>query len=359
MKFANRYLETLLGRGLTCLWEKYRALPGSDCSPQHFRTELDAVLQAELALTLQPQVRDFGILVSDLRGFMPLFEQYEPLVMVELLNYYYQVMLRVIDAHGGTVDKFMGDAIMAVFDSKDDPEAARHMLHCAIEMQLAMPEVNRFATSLGVGDIYMGIGLSYGTMVACDLGSSIYREVTVLGEIVNLASRIAAYCLRGQVLMNEDTYRLLQDDVVPGTFNSVHIKGKSKPVVLCEVLGLSCSPEKRLPVLDSRRSMRVDVDLPITYYPVEDKHIRLESVSGRIVDISRLGMRVVSSQPEDFLQEIKLMFAFMAGSSTNEIYAKVLSCKPQRDGTFLLNMEFTYLDEPTNEALRIFVDHLA
>jgi len=246
--------------------------------------------------------------------------------------------------------------VLAVFDSKDNPQAVHQLLACAVDMQLAMVEVNACATRLGVAHLYMGIGLNYGTMVACDLGSEIYREITVLGEQVNLASRVASYCLRGQVLMTEDTYAMLKDAIVPGSFNLVHIKGKSQPVTLCEVLGVKLPHEKLLPILDARRSLRVEVDLPITYFPIDNKNVSKLPISGRIVDISRQEMRIVSAQQQDFLQELKLLFAFIAG---NDVYAKVLSCNEHLPGEFLISMEFTYMDESTNKAIWMFVDHLA
>jgi len=359
LKFANRYFESLLTHGLTFLWEKYQRLPGSACSPEDFRHQLSALLDTSLDETLTPQIREFGILVSDLRGFTPMLEQYPPLKIVELLNHYYKVMIRIIDQHGGVVDKFMGDSVLAMFDSKDNSDAPYQLLACAVDMQLAMVEVNAYATRLGVAHLYMGIGLNYGTMVACDLGSKIYREVTVLGEQVNLASRVASYCLRGQVLVSEDTYALLEKHIVPGSFNLVHIKGKSQPITLCEVLGIARPVEKLLPILDARRSLRVEVDLPITYFPIENKNVSKRPINGRIIDISRQGMRIISSEDQDFLQEIKLLFAFIAGSDGNDIYAKVLSCKEVNTGEFLISMEFTYVDEPTNKAIHMFVDHLA
>jgi len=109
LKFANRYFERMLAQGLTYLWEKYQGLPDSAITPEEFRTQLTALLDSTLDDTLTPQIRDFGILVSDLRGFTPMLEQYPPLKIVELLNHYYKVMIRIIDQHGGVVDKFMGD----------------------------------------------------------------------------------------------------------------------------------------------------------------------------------------------------------------------------------------------------------
>jgi adenylate cyclase len=302
-----------------------------------------------------PQVRDFGALVSDLRGFTALFEQNSPLLIAELLNHYYQVMIAVVAAHGGVVDKLMGDSILALFDSHDNAFAAQRMAACAIEMQLAMGEVNARTARLGVDDLHMGIGLCYGPMVVCKLGSPIYRESTVLGEAVNLASRIASYCLRGQVLMNESTYRLLERVAIPGNFNAVRIKGKSQPVTLCELLGLTRPRRKLLPISDARRGLRENVDLPVTYYPVVDKQVSLEGIPGRIVKLSEQGLGVLTTRSADFLQEMQLLPEFVEDGSARNVYAKVLSCKPEADGQYMLNLEFTYVDGQTGEAIRSVV----
>lgn len=358
VKLANRYIETLIREGLVFLWEKYHLLPTHLTSIGEFREQLDALIAGSVSTTVTPEVRDFGILVSDLRGFTPMAARYPPLHVVQLLNRYYCTMTCIIDAHGGVIDKFMGDSVMALFDSKDNPDAARHLLHCVIDMQLAMDEVNTYAESLGLPDIYMGIGVNYGSMVACELGSEIYREMTVLGDEVNLASRLTAYCLRGQVLMSESMYRLLQKDVVPGRVNEIHVKGRHSGITIYEVLGMRTPEEKLLPVRDSRKTYRVEVDFPVSYYVIEDKHVGQVPVTGRMVDLSRYGMRILSNETLTFPDEIKVVTPFLALGKSSEIYAKVLACKQVTDGQYSLNVEFTYLDEPTSKAIKVFVDHL-
>src|SRR5690554_1146995 len=102
-------------------------------------------MATSVARSLAPQSRDFGILVSDLRGFTPFTEGYPPLAIFELHNFYYSVMIKIIDNYGEVADKYMGNSIIAVFDSKDNSKAAHNLLTCVIDMQLAMDEVNVFA----------------------------------------------------------------------------------------------------------------------------------------------------------------------------------------------------------------------
>ncbi|MES2625781.1 MAG: adenylate/guanylate cyclase domain-containing protein [Pseudomonadota bacterium] len=359
MKLVNRYLENLVSQGLAILWEKYQQLPGQKTSIGEFQQQLDTLIQTSIASTLDPQIREFGILVSDLRGFTPITEKYPPLLIVQLLNKYYSVMIRIIDGHGGVVDKLMGDSIMALFDSKGNDRAAQHLLNCVIDMQLAMDEVNVFAEELGMPLIYMGIGMNYGSMVVCELGSEIYREITVMGDQVNLASRLSAYCLRGQVLMSENLFRLLQDDVVLGKVYDVQVKGKTLPITTYEVLGLDGETQKLLPVRDSRKSLRVDVDLPVTYFSVETMQVSDIPVHAKIMDMSRQGMKILTNRRHEYLDEIKIIFAFITSDRVSEIYAKVLSCyQDEKSGLYSLSVEFTYMDEATSSTIKVFVDHL-
>ena len=356
MKLANRYIEILLQNGLKHLWDKYRMLPGKVTAPEAFGSELDALINRSVADSLDPQERDFGILVSDLRGFTPLMEQYPPFAVVELLNHYFGVMIAIIDRHGGVVDKFMGDSIMALFDSKDNPRAARQLLDCVIDMQLAMDGVNDFAASRGLPGIYMGIGMNYGTVITCELGSEIYRELTVIGDQVNMASRLATYCLRGQVLMSEGLYRRLEKDVVLGHVSEMHFKGKAHSITVYEVLGQHGARHVQLPVRDSRKSHRVDTDLPASYHTIENKLVNTDGVPAQVVDISMHGMRIISAQQQDYLDEIRIKVPFLAADNP-EVYGKVLACRPDGEQRYLINVEFTYLDDSTAKAIRLFVDH--
>jgi adenylate cyclase len=356
VKLANRYLETLLKKGLLYLCEEHRGQPAQGLCPDALRSELDAFIARSVAGSLAPQTRDFGILVSDLRGFTPLLEQYPGLAVVELLNQYFKVMIEIVDRHGGVVDKFMGDSVMALFDSKDNPDAPRQLLDCAIDMQLAMDGVNAVANGNGLPDIYMGIGMNYGSVTACELGSDIYRELTVVGDQVNMASRLAAYCLRGQVLMSEALYRLLKEEVVLGNVSEMHFKGKAQSTMVHEVLGCCGARRVKLPVRDSRRAHRIDADIPVSYYTIENNLVDGTAVPAQLVDLSLHGMRIVSAQQQDYPDDIRILVPFLAPDN-REIYGKVIACRPDGDSRYLINVEFTYLDDSTSKALRVFVAH--
>jgi c-di-GMP-binding flagellar brake protein YcgR len=111
-------------------------------------------------------------------------------------------------------------------------------------------------------------------------------------------------------------------------------------------------------VRDSRKSLRVDVDLPVTYFSVETMQVSDKPVHARIVDLSRQGMKIMTSKRHEFLDEIKIVFAFISSDPANEIYAKVLFCHEEAPGQYSMSVEFTYMDEATSSTIKVFVDHL-
>ncbi len=135
--------------------------------------------------------REVAVLLTDLRGFTSISETFPATTVLEVLNIYLTRMTEVVAEHGGTVDKFMGDSVMALFGAPtsqgNDAECA---VICAVDMQIAMVELNEHHLRLGLPDLFMGIGVNTGLVMAGRLGSEIHSEYTVIGDDVNTASRI-------------------------------------------------------------------------------------------------------------------------------------------------------------------------
>lgn len=303
----------------------------------------------------------YGLLMSDLRGFTALTGQYPVEKLAPLLNLYFQRMTETITRHDGMVDKFMGDSIFARFAVEDRRATAMAMMACAVDMQLTMDEVNRFAEVLELPDIFMGIGLNIGNVVACTLGAGIYQEQTVLGDPVNLVARMAAFALRGQVLISPELREAAQDFVHCGASFKVMLKGKKFPVDVHELLALLHPLPKAIPVRDNRKSPRVDVMLPISYHLIEGQRVKPGTVKADTTDLSYGGMRIITPHNHQILDEIKIVMPFggQSGSGGGDVYAKVLSTTPEGDREFCISTEFSYLDEATRKAIRNLVDHLA
>ena len=237
--------------------------------------------------------REATILFADMRGFSSIAAAYPPEVVLGVLSRCLGMLTEVIVRHYGTTDKFMGDAIMAAFHANAPVphDHARRALLCALEMQLAMVELRRQPHDEKLPEIYIGIGVNTGSVLAGLVGSDAYRAYTVIGEDVNLAARIEALSLRGQVLMSEATHEHCRGFVRAGEPVDVYVKGKEHPVRVREALAI---PElgKVVPRQDQRKSPRVEVDLEFTYRALTGKTVARNPVGGRIRDLSYHGALV-------------------------------------------------------------------
>ncbi len=153
------------------------------------------------------------ILFSDIRGFTRMSEHMEPHAVVELLNEYFSEMGDIIAETGGTLDKFLGDGIMALYGAPlNQPDHAHRAIKTAIEMQRALVELNRDWQTRGQQPLRIGVGLNTGTVTAGNIGSAKRYDYTAIGDAVNLASRLCANAAGGQILVSESTYTQLNGE---------------------------------------------------------------------------------------------------------------------------------------------------
>ncbi|HVR60538.1 MAG TPA: adenylate/guanylate cyclase domain-containing protein [Polyangia bacterium] len=167
---------------------------------------VESLLESPGGLQLGGELRVITILMADLRGFTPLCETIEPSQVVTILNNYLGAMTDVIARHGGTINEFIGDGILAMFGApvrRDDD--ARRAVACAVEMQQAMRAVNARSAALGLPAVEMGIGLNTGEAVVGNIGSDRRAKYGVVGRHVNLASRIESHTVGGQILAAAST----------------------------------------------------------------------------------------------------------------------------------------------------------
>ena len=177
--------------------------------------------------------RQISVLFSDIRGFTTLCEKRTPQEIVDLLNRYFTMQVEVVFRHGGSLDKFIGDCIMAFWGAPlDDPEHARHAVEAALEMAEVL---QRFKHELGEqnADFDVGIGIHSGPAVVGLIGSQQRREYTAIGDTVNLASRIEGLTKGvSRILVSSDTMKLCKDAFDFQLFGSYKVKGRDQEVEL-------------------------------------------------------------------------------------------------------------------------------
>lgn len=179
------------------------------------------------------------IFFSDIRSFTAISEKLEPEEVVEFLNEYMTIMVRIIGEHQGIVDKFIGDAIMAVWgvpESKGND--ALNAVTATIEMRRALLEFNKGRGSAKKPFIKIGCGLNTGAVLAGQIGSDDRLDYTVIGDAVNLASRVESLNkpFGTDVLISEDTYQIVKGDFDCEPMQKIKVKGKSEPQQIYAVL---------------------------------------------------------------------------------------------------------------------------
>jgi adenylate cyclase len=303
--------------------------------------------------------RDVTILLADLRGFTAISSSYPAVIVLELLNRCFVRMSEIIFRNHGNIDKFMGDSILVIFESGPNPgeEAVHRAVGCAVDMQLAMEGLNAQHREEGWPEMYFGIGINTGRVMSALLGSDLYSEHTVIGDEVNLASRIESFSLRGQVLISESTYKRCKDWVRTGDPMDVFVKGKSSMVVLREVLAIP-SLHKEVPRHEMRRSPRVTVSLPMTYQLVENDVVMPERLAGRVLDIGYHGVLAEIEHPIPQFGELVLEFEVpLVGKRIRDLYGKVVKSVPHAAVT-RVGIEFSSMSIENKAAIQMFVQLL-
>jgi adenylate cyclase len=197
--------------------------------------------------TMEPKAADLTILFSDVRGFTSISEQLSPEDLKEYINAYLTDMSAIIRHHRGTLDKYIGDAIMAFWGAPvADADHARQGVITAIEMQRECVKLREKFRTRGWPDFYIGVGLNSGHVRVGDMGSQVRKAYTAMGDAVNLASRLEArtkYYGVG-ILVGEATREAVKE-VVYRELDLIKVKGKDTAVRVFEPLGLESEVDKK------------------------------------------------------------------------------------------------------------------
>jgi adenylate cyclase len=212
----------------------------------------EKVISGELEVKKGGQSLEATVMFADIRGFTSMSENQDAHAIVEMLNEYFELAVDVVFKYEGTLDKFVGDEIMAIWGAPvqhhDDPIRA---VTAAIEMQQMLVEFNQMRQAEGADPIRIGVGICTGQVVAGYIGSSRTMEYSVIGDTVNVASRLCSMAKPGEVIIAESTYRRVRDFFDVALLPPTPVKGKREPLRVFSVLarrsGLSDEITKAVP----------------------------------------------------------------------------------------------------------------
>ncbi len=195
------------------------------------------ILEDPEAVKLGGVSQTITVLFADIRGFTRLSEHASPERVVHLLNRYFSVMSEIIFTHGGTLDKFIGDGLMALFGAPyTSPHDARDAITAAIEMQRAVKQIETELKASGLGEVSIGIGLHTGEATVGYIGSERRSEYTAIGDTVNVSSRLESHAKAGEILVSEETMKAAGE--MPCLFvprDPIRVKNRQQPVRIFEV----------------------------------------------------------------------------------------------------------------------------
>jgi adenylate cyclase len=197
---------------------------------RYFAPDLAAQIAAsEEAVKLGGEKRPVVVFFSDIRGFTPMSESMSPDEIATLLTEYFTEMVEIVFEHGGTLDKFMGDAIMALWGAPiAHADAADRAMACAIEQMRVLETLNAKWADEGRQAVQIGIGINFGEVFAGNIGSDRRLEYTVIGDAVNVASRLCSKAGPGEIMVSESFYKALKTRPNVEQLESIELKGKSR-----------------------------------------------------------------------------------------------------------------------------------
>ena len=229
------------------LASSFNEMAGGLAQREKYRTILNMVADKKVAqrlmeegkIELGGELREVTVLFCDIRGFTALTQNMPPGEVIEMLNEHMTALTRIVHANHGTLDKFVGDLLMAVFGApSNEGDDTANACHCALEIIQTRSQMNRTSRFR----LEIGVGLATGTVVAGNMGAEGRCNYTVLGERVNLASRLCDKAVAGEVLIDEHTRGKLGSQIMVEPAGQVELKGFASLVPVFRLTGIVIRP---------------------------------------------------------------------------------------------------------------------
>jgi HD-GYP domain-containing protein (c-di-GMP phosphodiesterase class II) len=258
---------------------------------------VDGILSNPDEIKLGGERRDVTILFADIRGFTSMAEKMKPEEVVDLLNTYLSGLTDIVFKFEGTLDKYIGDCVMAVFGAPishyNDVERAAVT---AIEMQGYVRELNIDRVKEGLPEVAIGIGINSGHAISGNMGSIDRMDYTVIGDVVNIAARLESIAGKGQILTTKEVFDEIQYAVEGSFIDTINVKGRAQPIDVYEIRGLIA--EKYLSVIERVEPYKVGhylniardaelIGLKLGFSPEELVNLRSSIL---LIDIGRIGL---------------------------------------------------------------------
>jgi adenylate cyclase len=217
-------------------------------SPQIYRS----IFSGQKDVTVHTERKKLTIFFSDIMGFTAITERLQPEQMTQLLNKYFTEMSKIALAHGGTIDKFIGDAMLVFFgdpETKGEIDDAKSCLRMAIEMQNRIASLNAEWRNAGIQDPFrVRMGTNTGFCDVGNFGSDDRMDYTIIGAEANLADRLQSIAEPGQIVVSYETYALVRDIVVAQALTPITMKGISREVIPYAIRGVIDSTGKTVEI---------------------------------------------------------------------------------------------------------------
>ncbi len=300
---------------------------------------VETILETPSGRMLGGEKRLVTIMMTDLRGFTSIGERLPAESVVQMINNYLDIMTNVIFKYNGTIDEFIGDAILVIFGApiqrEDDTQRA---VACALEMQLAMEEVNRKNQESGLPEVHMGIGLNTGEVVVGNIGSSKRMKYGVVGKNVNLTSRIESYTVGGQILVSPETVKACGNILRIDDQFEVMPKGVNSPITISLIGGIGGKyniylPEKKEKVLRKAKS-KIEIEFGV----LAGKHAGDQTFRAKITEFTKEEAVLESPVSVEKLNNIKINQFFVNNREFPvDMYGKVIKNISESPAKFRVN----------------------
>jgi class 3 adenylate cyclase/CHASE2 domain-containing sensor protein len=294
---------------------------------------VDALLSSPEGLKFGGERRTVTILMTDLRGFTSMSAKLEPEAVVKILNNYLAVMTDIVVKYGGTIDEFIGDAILVVFGAPfaHEDDAAR-AVSCAVEMLCSMPKVNEWNRLNNLPEVSMGIGINTGEVVVGNIGSERRAKYAIVGTPINMCARVESYTVGGQVLVSDLTRQAAGDVLDVRDSMVVSPKGLPKPITIHDIRGVKAPYNVALPEAPEELHPLPKPGV-FRFTILAGKHAGADLYDGTMRMLSMQGMELETDRELEALDNVKGQVLDSNGEPLGgDLYGKVV--KPKTDAGF-------------------------